>query len=297
VSLTVNDGETVGIVGESGCGKSSFGLSIMQLLPRNAKIIGGQIRLKGSDLLDLSEAEMRRIRGSDVSIVFQTAFSSLNPVMRVGDQVAETLTAHSDTSKTVAMNRVKELFDMLGLPPTRIKNFPHEFSGGMAQRVLLAVALIGNPELIIADEPTSALDVIVQDQVLQEIKEIQKKLGFSLIIISHDISVISENCDKIAVMYAGEIVEFGDKFNVLKNPLHPYTKALMSSIPDITGPRKRLAPVEGIPPSLLHPPEGCRFMPRCPYAQELCKTKPKVVELEDGRYYRCHFTEWNEVKK
>lgn len=288
VSLTVNAGESVGIVGESGCGKTSLGRSIVRLLPSNAKVLGGKILFKGRDLLTLSKNQMRDIRGAEISIVFQTAFSSLNPVMKVADQVAETLRAHTKVSKKQAMARVVELFEILGLPRSRMKNYPHEFSGGMAQRILLAVSLIGSPELIVADEPTSALDVIVQDQVLREITEIQRKLKFSLIIISHDISVISENCTKIAVMYAGQMVEFGNTYTILKTPYHPYTKALMSSIPSVKGPLKKLLPIEGVPPSVLNSPPGCRFTPRCPIADENCRTDPKVVKLRSGHYYRCH---------
>lgn len=289
VSLNVDPGETVGIVGESGCGKTSLGLSILRLLPPNGKIVDGEIIFKGEDLLKLSEGEMRSIRGSEISMIFQSAFSSLNPLMRVVDQVAETLRAHKEVSKQEAEKKVAELFDIVRLPRSRMTNYPYEFSGGMAQRVFFAVALICNPKLIIADEPTSALDVVIQDQVLQEVQDIQRKLRFAMIMISHDISVIAETCNMIAVMYAGQIVEYGDTFTILKKHRHPYTKALMSSIPSTRGPLKRLTPILGVPPSLLNPPLGCRFEPRCPMAKEICKKEPKVVQLKGRHYFRCHF--------
>ena len=290
VSFTVHQGEAVGLVGESGCGKTSVALSLLRLLPSNANYLAGEIRFDGEDLLSLSGEEMRQRRWKDIAMVFQGAMNSWNPVYRVGDQIRETLDTHYRGVMTYDEQRkhMERLFSSVGLPGEMLDRYPHEFSGGMRQRAVIAMALACSPELIIADEPTTALDVIVQDQILKELKRIQLEMGMSMIYISHDIAVIAEVTDSIGVMYAGKMVEYGPTKAVFSRPRHPYTYLLLRSTPSITGPRRQLAPLEGEPPDLLNPPAGCRFHPRCPFATEQCKTEdPPWVDLGDGHKVAC----------
>jgi len=290
VSFTVHQGEAVGLVGESGCGKTSVALSLLRLLPSNANYLAGEIRFDGEDLLSLSGEEMRQRRWKDIAMVFQGAMNSWNPVYRVGDQIRETLDTHYRGVMTHDEQRkhMERLFSSVGLPGEMLDRYPHEFSGGMRQRAVIAMALACSPELIIADEPTTALDVIVQDQILKELKRIQLEMGMSMIYISHDIAVIAEVTDSIGVMYAGKMVEYGPTKAVFSRPRHPYTYLLLRSTPSITGPRRQLAPLEGEPPDLLNPPAGCRFHPRCPFATEQCKTEdPPWVDLGDGHKVAC----------
>jgi peptide/nickel transport system ATP-binding protein len=290
VSFTVHQGEAVGLVGESGCGKTSVALSLLRLLPSNAEYVSGEIRLNGEDLLFLSNEEMRQRRWKEISMVFQGAMNSWNPVYRVGDQIRETLDTHYrgvmdyDEQRT----HMEKLFSAVGLPPTMLDRYPHEYSGGMRQRAVIAMALACSPQLIIADEPTTALDVIVQDQILKELKRIQKDLGMSIIYISHDIAVIAEVTDSLGVMYAGKLVEYGPTASVFARPRHPYAYLLLRSTPSITGPRRQLAPLEGEPPDLLDPPTGCRFHPRCPFATQQCVTdEPPLEEIGGGHRVAC----------
>jgi peptide/nickel transport system ATP-binding protein len=290
VSFTVHQGEAVGLVGESGCGKTSVALSLLRLLPSNAEYISGEIRLNGEDLLFLSNEEMRQRRWKEISMVFQGAMNSWNPVYRVGDQIRETLDTHYrgvmdyDEQRT----HMEKLFSAVGLPPTMLDRYPHEYSGGMRQRAVIAMALACSPQLIIADEPTTALDVIVQDQILKELKRIQKDLGMSIIYISHDIAVIAEVTDSLGVMYAGKLVEYGPTASVFARPRHPYAYLLLRSTPSISGPRRQLAPLEGEPPDLLAPPTGCRFHPRCPFATEQCvRDEPPLEEIGGGHRVAC----------
>jgi peptide/nickel transport system ATP-binding protein len=290
VSFTVHQGEAVGLVGESGCGKTSVALSLLRLLPSNAEYVSGEIRLNGEDLLFLSNEEMRQRRWKEISMVFQGAMNSWNPVYRVGDQIRETLDTHYrgvmdyDEQRT----HMEKLFSAVGLPPTMLDRYPHEYSGGMRQRAVIAMALACSPQLIIADEPTTALDVIVQDQILKELKRIQKDLGMSIIYISHDIAVIAEVTDSLGVMYAGKLVEYGPTASVFARPRHPYAYLLLRSTPSITGPRRQLAPLEGEPPDLLDPPTGCRFHPRCPFATEQCvRDEPPLEEIGGGHRVAC----------
>ena len=290
VSFTVHQGEAVGLVGESGCGKTSVALSLLRLLPSNANYLAGEIRFDGEDLLSLSGEEMRQRRWKDIAMVFQGAMNSWNPVYRVGDQIRETLDTHYRGVMTHDEQRkhMERLFSSVGLPGEMLDRYPHEFSGGMRQRAVIAMALACSPELIIADEPTTALDVIVQDQILKELKRIQLEMGMSMIYISHDIAVIAEVTDSIGVTYAGKMVEYGPTKAVFSRPRHPYTYLLLRSTPSITGPRRQLAPLEGEPPDLLNPPAGCRFHPRCPFATEQCKTEdPPWVDLGDGHKVAC----------
>ena len=289
VSFKIIQGESMGLVGESGCGKTSLGMCIMKLLPENAKITSGEINFNGEDIVPKTESEMREIRWKGVSMIFQAAMNALNPVYKVGDQIIEAILAHENIKREEARERVRDLYKLVGLPPERMENYPHEYSGGMRQRAIIAMALSCDPKLIIADEPTTALDVIVQDEIIEEIVNIQKKLNMIMMYISHDISVIAETCDKIGVMYAGNIIEYADTFTLFDNPLHPYTRALMSSFPSIEGPKKELEPVPGEPPDLLSPPMGCRFYPRCSYAESICeKEMPAFIESEKDHFLACH---------
>jgi len=290
VSFTVHQGEAVGLVGESGCGKTSVALSLLRLLPSNAEYVSGEIRLSGEDLLFLSNEEMRQRRWKEISMVFQGAMNSWNPVYRVGDQIRETLDTHYRGVMNYDEQRthMEKLFSAVGLPPTMLDRYPHEYSGGMRQRAVIAMALACSPQLIIADEPTTALDVIVQDQILKELKRIQQDLGMSIIYISHDIAVIAEVTDSLGVMYAGKLVEYGPTTAVFSRPRHPYAYLLLRSTPSITGPRRQLAPLEGEPPDLLNPPTGCRFHPRCPFATEQCvRDEPPLEEIGGGHRVAC----------
>ena len=292
VSFVLHKGEALGLVGESGCGKTSIALSLLRLQADNGEILGGEIRLGGENLVALSEEEMRKRRWQDISMVFQGAMNSWNPVYRIGDQIKEALDLHWPTkmNRAETRQRIGDLFALVGLPSDAQDRYPHEFSGGMRQRATIAMALSCNPQVIIADEPTTALDVIVQDQILKELKKIQADLDMSIIYISHDIAVIAEVTDRMGVMYAGKMVEFGDTSDIFSAPRHPYAWLLLSSTPSIVGPRRKLAPLEGEPPNLLDPPSGCRFNPRCPFATEQCRTEePPLQDIGDGHLVAC----WN----
>jgi len=282
VSFSVERGQSLGLVGESGCGKSSIAMTLLKLLPDNARLVSGSISLNGVDLAPLGEEEMRAHRWDRISMVFQAAMNSLDPVYRVGDQIIEALEAHAATAEREAMERVRELFDLVSLDPSFIMRYPHEYSGGMRQRAIIAMALACEPDIMIADEPTTALDVIVQDRILREMQAIQQSLDMSMIYISHDMAVIAEVCDLVGVMYAGKLVEFGPTAEVYGNPIHPYTQALMSAFPSVRGEKHDLATLPGEPPDLLDPPGGCRFNPRCEYATDECRTsEPPVVQRGD----------------
>ena len=290
VSFSLDKGDAFGLAGESGCGKTTTGLSIIKLLPSNGKILDGKIIFDGIDLISLPEEILRKnIRWKRISIVFQGAMNALNPVYTVGDQIMEAILTHEDISNEEAKERVIKLFELVGIDPSRINNYPFEFSGGMKQRAMIAMALACNPDIVITDEPTTALDVIVQAQVLKLLKKLKEELNLSLIMISHDLSVIAETCNKVAIMYAGKIVEMADVVRLFKNPLHPYSQGLMNSFPSLKGPRKKLISIPGSPPNLLSPPLGCRFNPRCPYAWEKCKEEePLLIEIDKGHYAACH---------
>ena len=289
VSFQVDKGEMMGLAGESGCGKTTVALSVLKILPPGGKILGGKILFKGNDLVELKEKQMREMRWKRISIVFQGAMNALNPVYKVRDQIVEAISVHEpDVNKDEARERVGKLLETVGIDPSRADNYPHEFSGGMRQRALIAMALACNPDLLIADEPGTALDVIVQAQVLRLLKELKGRLNLAMILITHDLSIITETCEKIAIMYAGKIVEQGDILTIYKEPLHPYTKGLIGAFPSIKAAKRRMTSIPGIPPDLLNPPPGCRFHPRCPYVMDICKREePKLVKA-GKRYAACH---------
>jgi len=290
VSFKIRRGDAFGLAGESGCGKTTVALSIMRLLPKNGRIVSGEMIFNGIDLVELSEEEMRKIRWKRISMVFQGAMNALNPVHKVGDQIVEAILTHEKVTEEDALERAKKLLEMVGLPSDTVNSYPHELSGGMKQRVVIAMALACNPDLIIADEPTTALDVIVQAQILKLLDELRKKLNLSLILITHDLSVISELCNKIAIMYAGKLVEIGDVKDIYTNPMHPYTQGLINAFPSIEGPKKKLISIPGSPPDLLNPPSGCRFHLRCPHAMDICKREePQLIEIDKKDWYvACH---------
>jgi oligopeptide transport system ATP-binding protein len=286
VSFSVKKGEAVAIVGESGCGKSVTAKSIMKLLTSPpAEYKEGKILFHGQDLLPLPENEMKKIRGNKISMIFQDPMSSLNPTSRIGDQLIEGLVKHNRMSRAIALQHAVQLLERVGIPhaKSRLKHYPHEFSGGMRQRVMIAIALACDPELIIADEPTTALDVTIQAQILTLMKKLQKETNTSIILITHDLGVVAEVCDKVIVMYAGEVVESGSVEEIFSNPTHPYTKGLMKSVPRLDMDRSsRLYSIVGSPPDLLDPPKGCSFYPRCEYAMKVCKDYHPELELVSG---------------
>jgi peptide/nickel transport system ATP-binding protein len=291
VSFTVEKGEAVGLVGESGCGKTTIALSLLRILPPGGRILEGKILLEGLDLTKLEEEEMRqRIRWKRISLIFQGAMNALNPIYRVEDQIIEAITTHEpEVSKEDARERTRKLFELVGIEPSRASNYPHEFSGGMRQRAMIAMALACNPQLLIADEPGTALDVIVQAQVLKLLKEIRERIGLSMIVITHDLSIVTEICNKTCVMYGGKLVEMGDVYTMFKEPLHPYTQGLIGAFPDLRSQKQKMISIPGLPPDLLNPPPGCRFHPRCPYAMDICrKQEPPFIEIKKDHHVACH---------
>jgi len=292
ISFGIKEREAFGLAGESGCGKTTVALSIMKLLPPAGRIIKGEILLDEEDLVSKKEEEMGTVRWKKISMVFQGAMNALNPVINVGEQIAEAIITKENISKGDAWSRVKNLFELVGLDPKRIKDYPHEFSGGMRQRVMIAMALACNPRLVIADEPVTALDVIVQGKIIELLKELQKKFDLSVMLITHDLSVIAEVCNKVGIMYAGKLMECADATGLFKSPRHPYTQRLIGAYPSVVGEKRRLNFIPGVPPDLINPPSGCRFHPRCPYAKKECpETEPLYVEAEKGRFVACHFVD------
>jgi peptide/nickel transport system ATP-binding protein len=272
VSFQVKEGQAMGLAGESGCGKTTVALSIMKILPTHAKITEGKILLKELDIVKLSEKEMRKIRWKRISLVFQGAMNALDPLYSLGDQIVEAILLHEPKfSKKDARMRAEELLELVGMERKRIKSYPHELSGGMRQRGLIAMALACRPEMLIADEPGTALDVIVQAQVLGILEDLRRKLNLAVILITHDLSIIADTCDRAAIMYAGKIVEYVDVLDLFKDPLHPYTQGLIHAFPNIKSVRTHMSSIPGSPPDLLDPPQGCRFHPRCAYAMNVCK--------------------------
>ena len=301
VSIHLKEGEVLGIVGESGSGKSVTAYSLMGLTAYPGRLIGGTLDFNGHHINDMSEKEMRRIRGNEVSIIFQDPMTSLNPVYTIGNQIREVILLHTGKSKKEANERAKELLTLVGInePEKRLKQYPHELSGGMRQRVMIAIALACEPKLLIADEPTTALDVTIQAQILELMNDLRHKLGMSIIMITHDLGVVAQMCEKIAVMYAGHIVEYGTTDEIFYNPQHEYTKGLINSIPKLNAEEKeRLVPIEGQPVDLLNPPAGCPFAPRCKSCMKVCLNKmPPKTELSDTHYTYCWLRQKEEFEK
>lgn len=301
VSFSMNEGEVLGIVGESGSGKSVTAYSIMGLTAYPGKLIGGTIYFNGHQIEKMSEKEMRKIRGNEVSIIFQDPMTSLNPVYTIGNQITEVIRLHTGKSKKEAYDRAKELLELVGInePTKRLKQYPHELSGGMRQRVMIAIALACEPKLLIADEPTTALDVTIQAQILELMQELRQKLGMSIIMITHDLGVVASMCERIAVMYAGHIVEYGTADEIFYEPKHEYTKGLINSIPKLSAQEiEHLVPIEGQPVDLLNPPAGCPFAPRCANCMKIClREMPPKTELSDTHYSHCWLLQKEEFEK
>ena len=301
VSIHLNDGEVLGIVGESGSGKSVTAYSLMGLTAYPGKLVGGTIDFNGHRINDLSEKEFRKIRGNEVSIIFQDPMTSLNPVYTIGNQIMEVILLHTDKNKEQARARAKELLELVGInePEKRLKQYPHELSGGMRQRVMIAIALACEPKLLIADEPTTALDVTIQAQILELMMELKEKLGMAIIMITHDLGGVASMCDRIAVMYAGRIVEYGTTDDIFYNPKHEYTKGLLKSIPRLDAKEhERLVPIEGTPIDLLNPPAGCPFAPRCSNCMKIClREMAPVTTFDDVHYTQCWMNQKEQMER
>lgn len=289
VSFDLKKGETLGLVGETGAGKTTIAKAILRILPTPpAKMPKGEIVLDGKNLTTLSEKEMQKIRGNKIAMIFQDPMTALNPTMTVGDQINEVVLQHNDFTREQAQERTLEMLEMVGISALRFHDFPHQFSGGMKQRVVIAMALACNPELLLADEPTTALDVTIQAQVLEMIKDLRNKFNTSMILITHDLGVVAETCDKVAVIYAGEIVESGSKEQLFRNPRHPYTQGLFGALPKMDDDSRRLSPIKGLPPDPTNLPMGCKFCPRCPH--ECARGKADMaptIEIEPGHFVKC----------
>jgi oligopeptide/dipeptide ABC transporter ATP-binding protein len=289
VSFTLHDGEALGLAGESGCGKTTTALSLVRLLPGNARIVSGSVKLFGIDLVPKSDRALRRYRWREISIVFQGAMNALNPVRRVNEQIAEPVEVRMGVSKRKSLEKAAELLELVGIPKKRGRAYPHELSGGMRQRAMIAMALACDPAVVIGDEPTTALDVMVQAQILELLERLRRDLGLSLILITHDLSVIAETCDRVLIMYAGRVAEEGTVDRIFREPRHPYTQMLLGAFPNIHADRRTLQVIPGQPPDLADPPAGCRFNPRCPAAMDVCRVeRPPEVAFGDGVRVACH---------
>ncbi|MGL4402462.1 MAG: ABC transporter ATP-binding protein [Fusobacteriaceae bacterium] len=289
INISLNEGETLGLVGETGAGKTTTALGIMRLIPNPpGKIMGGEIKFDGENILEMSEEDMRKIRGSKISMIFQDPMTSLNPVMTVGEQIAEVIEIHEKLGKEGSMKKAGEMLELVGIPAARVNDFPHQFSGGMKQRVVIAISLACNPKLLIADEPTTALDVTIQAQVLDLMNDLKEKFKTAMMLITHDLGVVAQVCDKVAIMYAGEIIETGTLIDMFETPKHPYTHGLFGSIPNLDVECDRLKPIMGLMPDPTNLPSGCKFHPRCPNAVEMCSTKiPEATDVGNGHLVKC----------
>jgi oligopeptide/dipeptide ABC transporter ATP-binding protein len=289
VSLDIERGQLIGLVGESGCGKSTLGFAILRLIPPPGRIVGGSILFDAEELLDKDEAYMRQMRGKRISMVFQDPMTSLNPLQKIGDHLVETITTHESVSKQEAWKRAEELVDRLGISPSRLSDYPHQFSGGMRQRIMISLALALDSDLIIADEPTTSLDVIVEAQILDLLKELKAAYNMTLMLITHNMGIVAELVDRVAVMYAAKIVEVADVLDLFANPVHPYTQGLLKSIPNIKLLDQEFEIMKGSPPDLIDPPTGCRFHPRCLHAMDICsEVDPPLKHVQNGTMAACH---------
>ena len=288
ISLSVEQGKTLGLVGETGAGKTTTALGILRLVPEPGKILSGSITYKDQDILKLSEKEVQDLRGNEISMIFQDPMTALNPVMTVGDQIAEVILRHQDCSKAEAQQRMMEMLDKVGISSDRAGDYPHQFSGGMKQRIIIAIALACNPKLLLADEPTTALDVTIQAQVMRMVNELKREFGTSMVLITHDLGIVAESCDTVAIMYAGEIVEYGSLEDIFDHTAHPYTQGLFGSIPRLDLDTDRLQPIQGLMPDPINLPTGCSFHPRCPYATKECmEQNPAHREITPGHLVKC----------
>ncbi len=292
VTFEIRDGQTLGVVGESGCGKSITAMSVLRLIERPGRVVGGQVLLRGKDLLEYSDTEMRDVRGNQISMIFQEPMTSLNPVYTCGDQIAEAVELHEAVNRRQAWARAVEMLAQVGIPEParRAKQFPHQMSGGMRQRVMIAMALSTNPELLIADEPTTALDVTIQAQILELMKALRERNKMAIMLITHDLGVIAEMADEVVVMYGGKVMERADAMTIFERPHNPYTKGLLASIPRLGEKRERLEVIQGVVPNPLNLPTGCLFKRRCPYAMPVCDTAPPVRQVAPGHVSRCWLT-------
>ncbi len=289
ISFSVDPGKTLGLVGETGAGKTTTALGILRLVPEPGKILGGSITYKGKNILELPDKEVQDLRGNEISMIFQDPMTALNPVMTVGDQIAEVILRHQKCTKVEAQQRMMAMLDKVGISGDRAGDYPHQFSGGMKQRIVIAIALACNPKLLLADEPTTALDVTIQAQVMRMVNELKKEFGTSMVLITHDLGIVAESCDTVAIMYAGEIVEYGSLEDIFDHTAHPYTQGLFGSIPRLDLDTERLQPIQGLMPDPINLPTGCPFHPRCPHATEVCaRTNPAHQEVTPGHLVKCH---------